>query len=100
MNHSFIKYYSEHEGYKCGYCKRPDTNYSHGEFINNNLIRSIMESHNIFNFILVMWAHAMTVTDYQDLIDRGWRRSGKQCYKPTLEVICCPMYTIRFVYLK
>ncbi|OWR49466.1 arginyl-tRNA-protein transferase 1 isoform 1 [Danaus plexippus plexippus] len=72
MNHSFIKYYSEHEGYKCGYCKRPDTNYSH-----------------------VMWAHAMTVTDYQDLIDRGWRRSGKQCYKPTLEVICCPMYTIR-----
>jgi len=21
-----------------------------------------------------MWAHCMTVEDYQDLIDRGWRR--------------------------
>ena len=24
--------------------------------------------------ILGMWAHTMTVQDYQDLIDRGWRR--------------------------
>lgn len=44
-----------------------------------------------------MWAHAMTVGDYQDLIDRGWRRSGKYCYKPTMDVTCCPMYTIRYV---
>lgn len=42
-----------------------------------------------------MWAHALTVSDYQDLIDRGWRRSGKYCYKPTMDVTCCPMYTIR-----
>jgi len=39
----------------------------------------------------------MTVQDYQDLIDRGWRRSGKYCYKPTVHVTCCPMYTIRCV---
>ncbi|KAI5642164.1 arginyl-tRNA--protein transferase 1 [Phthorimaea operculella] len=72
MLHSIVEYYAEHESYKCGYCKSPDTNFSHG-----------------------MWAHTMTVGDYQDLIDRGWRRSGKYCYKPTMDVTCCPMYTIR-----
>ncbi|XP_039756399.1 arginyl-tRNA--protein transferase 1 isoform X1 [Pararge aegeria] len=72
MQRSIIEYCSEHDGYKCGYCKKPNSNYSHG-----------------------MWAHMMTVQDYQDLIDRGWRRSGKYCYKPLLDVICCPMYTIR-----
>ncbi|XP_046969534.1 arginyl-tRNA--protein transferase 1 isoform X1 [Vanessa cardui] len=72
MKRSIIEYFSEHDGYKCGYCKKPNSNYNYG-----------------------MWAHTMTVTDYQDLIDRGWRRSGKYCYKPTLDIICCPMYTIR-----
>ncbi|XP_026725761.1 arginyl-tRNA--protein transferase 1 [Trichoplusia ni] len=72
MLRSLVEYYAEHEQYRCGYCKRPDTNYSYG-----------------------LWAHAMTVSDYQDLIDRGWRRSGKYCYKPTMDVTCCPMYTIR-----
>lgn len=42
-----------------------------------------------------MWAHSLTVEDYQDLIDRGWRRSGRYCYKPTMQVTCCPMYTIK-----
>jgi len=23
-----------------------------------------------------MWAHSLTVEDYQDLLDRGWRRWG------------------------
>ncbi|XP_026321324.1 arginyl-tRNA--protein transferase 1 [Hyposmocoma kahamanoa] len=72
MPHSIVEYYAEHESYRCGYCKSPDTNFSHG-----------------------LWAHAMSVGDYQDLIDRGWRRSGKYCYKPTMDVTCCPMYTIR-----
>lgn len=27
---SIIDYYAENEGYRCGYCKSPDTNYSHG----------------------------------------------------------------------
>jgi hypothetical protein len=39
----------------------------------------------------------MTVQDYQDLIDRGWRRSGRYCYKPTMHIMCCPMYTIRYM---
>ncbi|CAL1542689.1 unnamed protein product [Lymnaea stagnalis] len=69
---TIVEYFSEHERYKCGYCGSADTNYSHG-----------------------MWAHQMTVIDYQDLIDRGWRRSGKYCYKPTMSVTCCPQYPIR-----
>ncbi|VVC92115.1 unnamed protein product, partial [Leptidea sinapis] len=72
MANSIVEYFAEHENYKCGYCKKTDTNFAHG-----------------------MWAHTMSVEDYQALIDRGWRRSGKYCYKPTLNIICCPMYTIR-----
>ncbi|KAL5010842.1 hypothetical protein ScPMuIL_013147 [Solemya velum] len=69
---SIVEYFAEHEHYRCGYCGATDTNSSHG-----------------------MWAHAMTVQDYQDLIDRGWRRSGMYCYKPTMKVTCCPQYPIR-----
>ncbi|KAH3735726.1 hypothetical protein DPMN_042261 [Dreissena polymorpha] len=71
-NVSVVEYFSENERYRCGYCGCADTNYSHG-----------------------MWAHSMTVQDYQDLLDRGWRRSGKYCYKPTMKQTCCPLYTIR-----
>lgn len=37
----------------------------------------------------------MTCQDYQDLIDRGWRRSGCYCYKPEMNTTCCPSYTIK-----
>lgn len=47
-----------------------------------------------------MWAETLTVQDYQNLIDRGWRRSGKYCYKPIMDQICCPLYTIRCNALK
>ncbi|XP_050695263.1 arginyl-tRNA--protein transferase 1-like isoform X3 [Eriocheir sinensis] len=69
---SIVEYMRDHSGYKCGYCKSKNTNFSHG-----------------------MWAHRMTTGDYQTLIDRGWRRSGKYCYKPTMDKTCCPMYTIK-----
>lgn len=69
---SIVEYFAEHEGYRCGYCKQEDTNYSHG-----------------------MWAHVLTTQDYQDLIDRGWRRSGQYLYKPTMAKTCCPLYTIK-----
>ncbi|XP_046549414.1 LOW QUALITY PROTEIN: arginyl-tRNA--protein transferase 1-like [Haliotis rubra] len=69
---SIVEYLGDHERYRCGYCGSSDTNYSHG-----------------------MWAHSMTVQDYEDLINRGWRRSGKYCYKPTMKVTCCPHYTIK-----
>ncbi|CAM4727915.1 unnamed protein product [Leuciscus chuanchicus] len=53
-------------GYRCGYCRNEGG----------------------------MWSHTMTVQDYQDLIDRGWRRSGKYVYKPIMNKTCCPQYTI------
>ncbi|KAK9124476.1 hypothetical protein Sjap_014078 [Stephania japonica] len=40
-------------------------------------------------------AHSITADDYQDLLDRGWRRSGSFLYKPEMEKTCCPSYTIR-----
>ncbi|CAG0917671.1 unnamed protein product [Notodromas monacha] len=40
-------------------------------------------------------ADVLTCDDYQALIDRGWRRSGKYCYKPRMDKTCCPLYTIR-----
>ncbi|XP_050385481.1 arginyl-tRNA--protein transferase 1 isoform X2 [Argentina anserina] len=57
----------------CGYCKsKARTSISHG-----------------------LWAHSITINDYQDLLDRGWRRSGCFLYKPEMERTCCPPYTIR-----
>uniref|UniRef100_A0A5B7ALQ1 Arginyl-tRNA--protein transferase n=1 Tax=Davidia involucrata TaxID=16924 RepID=A0A5B7ALQ1_DAVIN len=57
----------------CGYCKSGGhTSISHGS-----------------------WAHSLTVDDYQALLDRGWRRSGSFLYKPEMERMCCPSYTIR-----
>ncbi|KAJ3736491.1 arginine-tRNA-protein transferase [Lentinula guzmanii] len=32
---------------------------------------------------------------YQKMINRGWRRSGRFCYKPHLRSSCCPLYTIK-----
>ncbi|XP_018312454.1 arginyl-tRNA--protein transferase 1 isoform X2 [Mycetomoellerius zeteki] len=72
QSYSIVEYYAEREGYQCGYCKKPNTNFSHG-----------------------MWAHSLTVHDYQSLIDRGWRRSGCYCYKPMMNQTCCPQYTIK-----
>ncbi|XP_057523175.1 arginyl-tRNA--protein transferase 2-like isoform X1 [Amaranthus tricolor] len=57
----------------CGYCKSGRrTSISHG-----------------------IWANSLTVYDYEELLDRGWRRSGYFLYKPELEMACCPAYTIR-----
>ncbi|KAM3913109.1 arginyl-tRNA--protein transferase 1 isoform 1-T1 [Leptodactylus fuscus] len=69
---SILEYFGGEDGNRCGYCKSEAGNVSHG-----------------------MWAHSLTVQDYQDLIDRGWRRSGKYVYKPLMSQTCCPQYTIR-----
>ncbi|KAG8238973.1 hypothetical protein J437_LFUL013955 [Ladona fulva] len=57
---------------RCGYCNSRNTLYKND-----------------------MWAYYLTSLDYQHLIDRGWRRSGRYMYKPINEKTCCPMYTIR-----
>ncbi|XP_064451434.1 arginyl-tRNA--protein transferase 1 isoform X16 [Mirounga angustirostris] len=69
---SVVEYKGLKAGYRCGYCDSEEGKVSCG-----------------------MWAHSMTVQDYQDLIDRGWRRSGKYVYKPVMNQTCCPQYTIR-----
>ncbi|XP_050521882.1 arginyl-tRNA--protein transferase 1 isoform X2 [Daktulosphaira vitifoliae] len=70
-NRSVIFYNGNREKSNCGYCKKDKSSYSNG-----------------------MWASSLTVQAYQELADRGWRRSGKYCYKPTMEKTCCPLYTI------
>ncbi|XP_067996500.1 arginyl-tRNA--protein transferase 1 isoform X5 [Melanerpes formicivorus] len=72
MPAAVVEYKGWKEGYRCGYCSSERGKVSAG-----------------------MWAHSMTVQDYQDLIDRGWRRSGKYVYKPIMNQTCCPQYTIR-----
>ncbi|XP_053165043.1 arginyl-tRNA--protein transferase 1 isoform X12 [Hemicordylus capensis] len=69
---SVVEYKGNRGGYRCGYCGAAGGKVSSG-----------------------MWAHSLTVQDYQDLIDRGWRRSGKYVYKPVMNRTCCPQYTIR-----
>ncbi|KAF7669063.1 hypothetical protein LDENG_00245420, partial [Lucifuga dentata] len=76
-SYTIVEYFGGDDGYPCGYCKNEKGNFSHG-----------------------MWSHTMTVQDYQDLIDRGWRRSGKYVYKPIMNKTCCPQYTIRCHALK
>ncbi|XP_072533593.1 arginyl-tRNA--protein transferase 1 isoform X3 [Salminus brasiliensis] len=70
--YSIVEIKGVKNGYRCGYCGDGWGKVSYG-----------------------MWSHAMTVQDYQDLIDRGWRRSGKYVYKPVMNKTCCPQYTIR-----
>ncbi|XP_010968194.2 arginyl-tRNA--protein transferase 1 isoform X2 [Camelus bactrianus] len=72
LSPSIVEYFEGEDFYRCGYCKNESGSRSNG-----------------------MWAHSMTVQDYQDLIDRGWRRSGKYMYKPVMNQTCCPQYTIR-----
>lgn len=68
---SVVKWFEETTSHSCGYCKSKN---------------SISQG---------MWAESLTVDDYQELIDRGWRRSGKYCYKSLMEQTCCPLYTIK-----
>jgi len=68
---NFIAYIPDDKPSKCGYCKGK-TSLSSG-----------------------MWAYYMTVQQYQDMIDHGWRRSGRYVYKPKNKLTCCPLYTIR-----
>ena len=76
---SIVEYFYERQptGHKCGYCGSKDTSLTNG-----------------------MWAHRLAGQDYQDLIDRGWRRSGKYMYKPVMNKTCCPLYAIRGEALK
>lgn len=41
-----------------------------------------------------MQSYRLTGDDYQKLIDRGWRRSGKHLYNPINRNTCCPNYPL------
>ena len=34
QSYSIVEYYGEQDRYKCGYCKSPNTNFSHGKYQN------------------------------------------------------------------
>lgn len=59
------------------------------------LIHNIKKTNWKCGHLLGMWTHRMTAKDYQELIDRGWRRCGSYCYKPNMPITCCPAYTIQ-----
>ncbi|XP_076291831.1 arginyltransferase 1 isoform X4 [Lasioglossum baleicum] len=72
QSYSIVVYYAKKERGMCGYCKNTNMSFTSG-----------------------MQAVIMEVQDYQALIDRGWRRSARYCYKPCMDQICCPSYTIK-----
>lgn len=57
---------------RCGYCK----------------------SENTF-LVEAVWAFRLTCQDYQDLVDRGFQRSGNFVYRPIMKETCCPQYVLR-----
>uniref|UniRef100_W8C8L4 Arginyl-tRNA--protein transferase 1 n=1 Tax=Ceratitis capitata TaxID=7213 RepID=W8C8L4_CERCA len=71
MKFTINQYFSKQNS-RCGYCKGTKCSISHG-----------------------MHSYTMFPEDYQELIDRGWRRSGLYCYKPLNNETCCPCYTIK-----
>lgn len=46
----------------------------------------------IYSFDVGMWAHSLTVQDYQDLIDRGWRRYVQIVFLKFLHAACWWMH--------
>jgi arginyl-tRNA---protein transferase len=40
-------------------------------------------------------SHSLSAQFYEDLLCRGWRRSGTLLYRPNQTSSCCPHYTIR-----
>ncbi|CAN7988184.1 unnamed protein product [Ixodes hexagonus] len=71
-DYGIVEYFYEHSGHKCGYCKSESSSFSCG-----------------------MWAHRLTAEIYDNLINRGWRRSGEYCYKPMMQKTCCRQYAIK-----
>jgi len=52
QSYSIVEYYAEHEGYQCGYCKKPDTNFSHGKRENTaieNIALLLLRASDVFS---------------------------------------------------
>ena len=75
MDGTIVDYLYEPSGptpFKCGYCKSPNT----------SMIQGVL-------------AHRMTCQVFQELVDRGFQRSGKFVYRPFMKETCCPQYVFR-----
>jgi arginine-tRNA-protein transferase len=68
---SIVDYWGPRSGGHCGYCS------GCGKYSNS------------------IGAEILTCSDYQDLMDQGWRRCAKMCYKFQMDKTCCPAYTIK-----
>ncbi|EME32511.1 arginine-tRNA-protein transferase [Galdieria sulphuraria] len=81
----------------CGYCS------------NQKVLSNVQEEHNTVSgehriskrrrpktrVAHGIWAHQLTVEDYEELMTRGWRRSGKYIYRPDNAESCCQQFVIR-----
>nr|CAD2146062.1 unnamed protein product [Meloidogyne enterolobii] len=111
---SIVRYVGINECNHCGYCESTkrakakigeSSTESHEDESTNRYnsntfgLFACFLSLNSFNLLLdlgwSLWAYRLTVRAYQNLVDRGWRRSGKYLYKPIMNKTCCPQYTIR-----
>ncbi|WKX89494.1 hypothetical protein Q1695_008839 [Nippostrongylus brasiliensis] len=123
VNWSIVEYCGLSEKSRCGYCKNTRQRASLGEEDGNNADEGHSYSFGCFghvidgenfmrlleygwsgvrresspkrSFIAGIWALRLSCANYQNFLDKGWRRSGKYMYKPTMERTCCPQYTIR-----
>ncbi|VDK50780.1 unnamed protein product [Cylicostephanus goldi] len=86
---SIIEYCGLTENSSCGYCK----NAGHKASLGTE--SGIVDPDEGDSVSFGVWAHSLSCDNYQALLDKGWRRSGKYIYKPTMEKTCCPQYTIR-----
>uniref|UniRef100_A0A1I8EID0 Arginyl-tRNA--protein transferase 1 n=3 Tax=Wuchereria bancrofti TaxID=6293 RepID=A0A1I8EID0_WUCBA len=73
QQYSIVEYIGYNGGGTCGYCHKEEANPTN----------------------IGMWARSLSVSHYNELLDRGIRRSGKYLYKPMIANTCCPQYTIR-----
>ncbi|OAF59544.1 Arginyl-tRNA--protein transferase 1 [Pseudogymnoascus destructans] len=71
-----------YHAHSCGYCKSKAERRSSGRGSSGSPSYYASSKHLIPRF-------------YEDLICRGWRRSGTLLYKPDLRNACCPHYTLR-----
>ena len=46
-------------------------------------------------YMIVPSTSCLSPVCYEDLLYRGWRRSGRLLYQPSNSTTCCPQYTIR-----
>lgn len=68
QSYSIVEYYAEHEGYKCGYCKSPDTNFSHGKYKDKYKVYFALYNIKCLHVILKYFKIVIFITNYKNLL--------------------------------